>query len=43
VASCRLDESGSDYGIGVGSCGYDNEISCSIRGGKFLEYLCDLT
>jgi hypothetical protein len=37
----RLNSSGSEQGIVVGSSEHGNELSCSIKGGEFLEYLSD--
>jgi hypothetical protein len=41
VGSCGLDACGSGYGPVAGSCEHGNDISGSLRGGEFLEYLSD--
>jgi hypothetical protein len=38
---CKLDSSASGQGQVAGSCGHDNELSSSIKGGEFLEWLSD--
>jgi hypothetical protein len=39
VGRCRLDSSGSRYGPVVGSCEHSNELSDSIKGEEFLDWL----
>jgi hypothetical protein len=34
---CGLDESDSGKIPVAGSCGHDNESSCSMKGGEFLD------
>jgi hypothetical protein len=37
MGKCGLDSSGSGWGSVAGSCKYNNEISGSIKVGKFLD------
>jgi hypothetical protein len=41
VRKCRLDSSGSGYGLLTGCYENGNEPSASIKGGEFLDYQSD--
>jgi hypothetical protein len=41
MTGCDLDKYGSGYGPLVDSCGHDNELSGSIKCGKFADPLRD--
>jgi hypothetical protein len=37
MGSCGLEACGSGLGLVANSCEYENEPSCSIKGGEFLD------
>jgi hypothetical protein len=41
VGRCWLDLYGSGYGPVAGSCEHNNDLSGSIKGGEFLDWLSE--